>query len=61
MSKSNFKAPQKALQSSWRDECYRKPKTSNIIKKSLGNRPQAIGKIDGSFIPTDKGKGAYEY
>ena len=61
MSKSFFKAPQKALQSSWRDECFRKPRTTSIIKKSLGNRPQAIGKVEGVFLNTNSNKDAYQY
>lgn len=61
MSKSFIKAPQKALQSSWRDEVFRKPKSIGMIKKSKGRNPQAICKVEGSFLPTNNPKGSYEY
>lgn len=62
MSKSYFKAPQKALRSSWRDECFSKPKTAGtIIKRSLGLRATPIGKVNGSFVTSPVTKGSYEY
>jgi hypothetical protein len=63
MSKSYFKAPQRALKSSMPqpDDIMRKPRLTSIIKKSLGRRPQAIGKIEGSYVPVNLPKGSYEY
>jgi hypothetical protein len=62
MSKSSFKAPQKALRSSWRDECFSKPKTAGtIIKRSLGLRATPIGKLNGSFLDSNTNKDAYQY
>lgn len=60
--KSYFKAPQKALRSSWRDECFSKPKTAgSVIKRSLGLRATPIGKLNGSFVASNTNKDAYEY
>jgi hypothetical protein len=51
MKKNNFKAPQKSLVSSWRDECFSKPKVKGtIIKRSLSLRATPIGKLNGSLI-----------
>ena len=47
--KTQFVAPQKSLQSSWKHEAFTKPKkTVEMIKKSLGNKPQSLVYIKGS-------------
>ena len=62
MSKSSFKAPQKALKSSWRDECFSAPKTKGtIIKRSLSNRAHAIGKLNGSLVASSGFGSSNEY
>ena len=49
--KNKIIAPQRALKSSWRDECFSKPKVSGgVIKRSLGSRPHAIARVQGVVI-----------
>jgi hypothetical protein len=40
---NQFKAPQKSLVSSWKSEPFsRKKKPLDLVKKSLGNKPQSM-------------------
>lgn len=40
---NQFKAPQRSLGSSWKSEPFaRKKKPLDLVKKSLGNRPQTL-------------------
>ncbi len=42
MNTNKIVAPQKSLQSSWMQIAFTKPKACNVIKRSLGNRPNTI-------------------
>ncbi len=62
MKNNKIIAPQRALKSSWRDECFSAPKTKGtIIKRSLSNRPAPIGKLNGSFIKSSSFGSSNEY
>lgn len=50
MKTNKIKAPQPSLKSSWRDECFKKPKVGAMLISSKSNRPAAIGKAGGTFI-----------
>lgn len=50
MKNDTFRAPQKALKSSWVEIAYSKPKAGSLIKKSLSRNSTAIIKSRGTYI-----------
>jgi hypothetical protein len=50
MTKNAFKSPHTPLRSSWVQLAFKKEKTSNVVKKSLGNHPTPIIKNRGDMF-----------
>jgi len=58
--KTDFRAPQKALRTSWVQMAFSKPKsTGTIVKRSLGSRPTPIFKSRGVTMSNSNDSYAY--
>jgi hypothetical protein len=56
------KAPQRKLQSSWREEVFKKSgKSGTIINRSLGTRQSPIVRTNGTFVVKNTCNNGYLY